>query len=306
MAFGKVLADLGSGLIAGPLGVIQIGHKGYDLGRTVDVAELMPDIDMKDIMYQQNGTKANDHVVTGANWKISGSFGEIKTDLLKIIAPYLFDSEGAVSNDSGTFKADLYTSLLDTIAGVTKIASVVDQSPSLQVEDTAYFYRSFFMIQGGLINWGADAQRNLPFEIMIKPRAVLAIESTKYANKSIFGYYGDPTNEDVPVAPWPDLEAPYPVSSAVTSATELTITLSENATAVAGPTQTEQFIVKVDNSFIVPTNVAYATNVITLTLPASSIASGNVVQTSIGAGTFEDSENNQNEQVDSFAATNGL
>ena len=67
--FGKALTDKGSGLTAGPLGVIQIGYKGYDLGKTVDVAELQPDLDIKAITYQQNGTKEADHVITGANWR---------------------------------------------------------------------------------------------------------------------------------------------------------------------------------------------------------------------------------------------
>jgi len=304
--FGKALSDYGSGLTAGPLGVVQIGYKGYDLGKTVDDAELAPDLDVKDIMYQQYGTKGSDHVVTGADWKISGSFGEIKTELLKIIVPYLFDSNGQVGADSGTFKASMYESLLATVADTIKLASIIDQQPSEAVEDTMFFYKGIFLINAALINWGADSQRNLPFEIKLKPRTVLASESTKYANKSVFGYFGDPSVEDVPVADWPDLEAPYAVSSAVVSATEVTLTLSENATEIAAVTSTEQIVVKVNSKFVVPTVVGYATNVVTLTLPAASIASGDSVETSVGAGTFEDAESNANEQIDAYAAVNAL
>lgn len=302
MSFGKALTDFGSGLTAGPIGVVQVGYKGFDLGLTVDDATLKPDIDMKDIIYQQKGTKAADHVLTGADWILAGSFGEINTELLKIIAPYLVASSGSSGNDSGHFKADLYESLLDTVAGVLKVASVKDQVPSSLVEDTMYFYNAIPLINADLINWGADSQRNLPFEFRIKVKTMTIAESTTV--KTAYGYWGDPSNEDLPPVVWPDLEAPYVVSSAAALATELTLTLSENATAIAGPTQTEQFIVKVNDKFVVPTNVGYATNVVTLTLPAASIASGDVVETSVGAGTWEDGDSNANEEVNFFPAVN--
>jgi hypothetical protein len=306
MSFGKALSDFGSGLLTGPLGVVQIGYKGYDLGMTVDAATLKPDLNIKDILYQQKGTKAADHVITGADWMLSGSFGEINTQLLKIIAPYLVGSNGTSGSDSGTFKASLYESLLETVADVVKVAQVVDQVPSESVEDTMYFYKGIFLINADLINWGADVQRNLPFEIRLKGRKLTDAESTKYANKVVFGYYGDPVVEDVPAAEWPDLDAPYVVSSAVASATSVTLTLSENATEIAGAISTEQMVVKVDSKYVIPTVVAYATNVITLTLPAASIAAGQVVETSIGAGTFEDGDSNANEAVADFPAVNSL
>jgi len=306
MGFGKALTDWGSGLVKGPIGVVQIGYKGYDLGKTVDDAELSPDLDIKDIIYQQTGTKALDHTVTGANWMISGSFGEIKTELLKIICPYLFDSNGSEGADSGTFKADLYTSLLDTVADTVKIASVENQNPSEAVEDTMYFYKGIFLINAALINWGADSQRNLPFELMLKPRQITDAESTKYANKSVFGYYGDPSVEDLPAATWPDLEAPYATAAEVTLATEMTITLSENATAIAGPTQIDRFSVKVEGNFVAPTSVGYATNVITLTMPATTFAAGNSVEVSYSAGTFEDGDTNANEDLSNYPVTNPL
>jgi hypothetical protein len=304
MAFGKALTSFGSGLTAGPLGVVQIGFEGYDLGKTVDAATLKPDLDVKDIMYQQNGSKAKDHVITGADWILAGSFGEINTELLKIIAPYLVASSGSAGSDSGYFKADLYESLLDTVAGVVKVASVTQQVPSTDVEDTMYFYLGIPIINGDLINWGADVQRNLPFEFRLKPKTMTPAESTTVP--IAYGYWGDPTVEDLPAAVWPDLDAPYVVSSVVASATSVTLTLSENATEISGVTSTEQIVVKVNNQFVAPTVVGYATNVITLTLPASSITSGDTVETSIGAGTFEDAESNPNEYVDSYPAVNSL
>jgi hypothetical protein len=302
--FGKALVSFGSGLTAGPLGVIQLGFEGYDLGKTVAAATLKPDLDVKGINYQQEGTKDADHVITGADWMLTGSFGEINTELLKIIAPYLIASSGSVGSDSGYFKADMYESLMDTASGVVKAAIVKDKVPSLEVEDTMFFYRALFLINADLINWGADVQRNLPFEIKIKAKIMTAQESSTVS--FAYGYWGDPSAEDLPAAAWPDLEAPYPVSSAVTLATELTLTLNENATEISGVTSTEQVVVRVNNKYVVPTVVGYATNVITLTLPAASITSGDTVTTSINAGTFEDGDSNANEDVVSFVAVNGL
>jgi len=302
MGFGKALTSFGSGLTAGPLGVIQVGFKGFDLGLTVDAATLKPDIDMKDIMYQQKGTKAADHVLTGADWILAGSFGEISTELLTIVAPYLIASSGSIGNDSGHLKADLYESLLDTVAGVVKVASVKDQVPSLLVEDTMYFYLGIPLINADLINWGADVQRNLPFEFRIKVKTMSLAESTTV--KTAYGYWGDPSVEDLPAALWPDLEAPFVVSSAAAVATSVTLTLSEDATLIGGVTAEDQIIVKVDNEFVVPTSVAFATNVVTITLPAASIAAGQIVETSVGAGTYEDGDSNPNEEVNFFPAVN--
>ena len=62
---GGTLFTGNSKLWEGPLGVIQMGFKGYDLGKTGADTTLTPDQDIKDIMYQQDGTKAADHVRTG-------------------------------------------------------------------------------------------------------------------------------------------------------------------------------------------------------------------------------------------------
>ena len=302
--FGKALTSFGSGLTAGPLGVVQIGYRGYDLGLTVDVATLKPDLDIKDINYQQKGTKAHDHVVTGADWVLSGSIGEISTETLKIIAPYLVGSSGSVGADSGYFKADLYESMLDTIADTVKVASVENQVPSENIEDTMFFYLGIPLINADLINWGADVQRNLPFEFKIKAKTMTTAESTTVP--IAYGYWGDPTVEDLPAAAWPDLDAPYIVSSLVASATSIEMTLSEDATEIAGVTSTEQIIVKVNSKFVTPDSVAYATNVVTLTLPAASIVSGDIVEVSVGDTTWEDADSQPNEQVDSFPTTNPL
>lgn len=306
MSLGKTIDSYGSKLFDNPLGVVQIGFAGYNLGLTNADTILKPDIDIKDIMAQQKGTKAYDHTVTGCDWMLTATFTEIKTVLLTTIAPYLVGSSGSVGSDSGHFKADLYTSLKDTIAGALRVSAVVDQVPSLDIENLMNFYTVIPKIEGDLINWGADSQRNLPVSFMIKPRIITSAESTALANKAIHGYWGDPTNEDLPAATWPDLEAPYIASGNVASATSVVLTANENITEIAGVTSTEQIIVKVDGIYVVPTAAVYATNTLTLTLPAASIATTQVVLVSISATTFEDADSNANEVLTELSVVNSL
>ena len=199
---GKSLDSFGSKLFNDPLKVVQLGFKGYDLGLTTEATTLKPDLDIKGIMYQQRGTKADDHVVTGADWLLTATFGEIKTSLLTVIAPYLVASSGSVGNDSGHIKSDLYESMKDTVAGTLRVAAVQDQVPSEEIQDLLNFYIAIPIINADLINWGADVQRNLPVEFRIKNRVFTPAESATV--KSAHGYWGDPTAEDLPAADWPD------------------------------------------------------------------------------------------------------
>lgn len=304
MSFGKDLSAFGSDLFADPLKVVQVGYKGYNLGLTTDTTTLKPELDIKDIVFQQKGTKPDDHVITGADWMLSATFGEIKTELLVILCPYLVGSGGSVGADSGHIKAEMYKSMKDNYSGALKIAPVQDQVPQEDVDNTMYFYIAIPLINGDLVNWGADVQRNLPVDFRIKPKQMTAGESTTI--KSAHGYWGDNSVEDLPAVDWPDLEAPAPSSSVVVSATEVMVTFGENITEIAGVTSSEQVVLKVGKKWVVPTTVSYATSIMTLTLPASSIVSGDVVSAYISAGTCEDGDSNANELVEDFPVTNNL
>ena len=304
MSFGKNLTAFGSDLFADPLKVVQLGFAGYNLGLTTDTTTLKPELDIKDIMYQQKGTKPDDHVITGADWMLTATFGEIKTELLTKLCPYLVGSSGQAGADSGHLKAEMYQSMKDNYSGVLKVAPVQDQVPLEDTENTMYFYIAIPLINGDLINWGADVQRNLPVDFRIKPKQMTPGESTTI--KSSHGYWGDPSVEDLPAANWPDLEAPQLSSALVNSATEIALTFDENVTEISGITTVEQIIVKVGNKFVVPTASAYAAAVLTLTLPAASITSGDIVSAYVAAGTLEDSGSNANELIEDFPVTNNL
>lgn len=304
MSVGKNLSAFGSKLFSGPLGVVQIGFNGYDLGLTTDSASLKPDLDVKDIMYQQKGTKAYDHVITGADWILTCTFGEIMTELLLAIAPYLIGSSGSVGSDSGHIKADMYESLLDTVGAGMKVASVIDQLPSTDIEDILNFYIGIPIINADLLQWGADVQRNIPVEFRIKPKVMTLAESTSV--KMSHGYWGDPTAEDVPAIVWPDKEAPEVVSATAVLATSLEVVCNENITEIAGVTIADQVVVKVGNEFVKPISSAYATTKLTLTFASSTFTSGDIMELYVGAETYEDAESNANEAVDGFSVTDSI
>lgn len=307
--FGKALTPYGSNLTAGPLGVVQLAFNGYDLGKTTDHTAVSPDVDMKDIAYQQNGTKGADHVLTGADWTLKCTFGEISTELLKILAPYLFGSSGSVGHDSGHIKAALFESLLDKYAGVLKAAAVLDQAPSEAIEDTLMFYKVLPLVSGDFIQWGVDVQRNFPMEFKIKGRLILPSESTALANKVVYGYLGDPSNEDLPAADWPDLEAPQLLSVSVEDETSLKFTFDEILSLISGVDPVDRIMVKKDDgTFAAPVSVDLddPASSVTATFAAATFAAGDIVYAFMAEGTYEDSAENANESIDNYEATNSI
>ena len=313
---GKDFSDWGSELLADPLKVVQLGFAGYDLGLTVADTTFSPDTNIKDVMYQQRGTKAADHVLTGADWLLSTSLGEIKTEMLKTVFPYLVKSGGSSGDDSGLFVAERYQSFLENYAGALKIAAVNAYGvPSTDVEDLAYFYYAIPIINGDLINWGADTQRALPIQFRIKIREFTAVESSTHS--AAYGYYGDPTNEDVPAVTWPDLVGPVIQSVTADDATTLTVTFDENASEATGPTAENAWIAKVNGTgtdyaeFVAPTTAsdpAGSSAVVTLTFPASSFAAGDTITLYLAEGAYEDTEStpNENGAQDGISVTNNV
>lgn len=309
MGFGKALVDGGSKLFAGPIGVVILGFEGYNLGKTTQESKLSPDLDIKDINYQQLGTKPADHVITGADWLVDAVLAEVKTETLKVLFPYLVASSGTPGADSGVIKADMYESMVSKYAGVLKIASVnASGAPSTEVEDTMYFYIAIPIINGDLINWGADTQRELPVQFRIKRKIFTAEESSTHA--SAHGYLGDPTVEGLPAAAWPDLEAPKILTAVASADTTIEITWNKQIEAVSGVTLENRIRIKVEDEFITPTDASIGSDpdddVLTLTLASESIAEGDVVELFISAGSVEDASENENEAYNGYLVTNNV
>lgn len=292
---GPVISVGNSKLFQGPLGVVKVGFDGYDLGKTTADSALTFEEDIMDIIYQQDGTKAADHVRTGNDLLLSVTLGEIDTGLLaRVFQDQIKTTEVGELSDSGVLTRALYTSLRDTMAKTLRIAAVnAEGEASEEDEDVLTFYEAIPILNGDLLNWGAGTQRNLPIQFRIKWHKFALGESTTYTGA--FGYYGDPTVEDVPVAAYPDKYGPALVSAVATLATSMTITFNEDVEFVGG-SYGNGIAAKVNNNkYVVATGASIVDEVVTATFAAASFAAGDVIELYISAHEMQDTDTVPNE-----------
>jgi len=150
-------APLGNNIWEGVLGVVVINYDSLDLGKTTADTELVPDQDIKDIIFQQNGTKYQDKIPTGIAWMLNCTFGQITTSILEKMLAGL---EKSGSGNSLKMTRSLYFSYREN--GKVLIVRRVD-SEGFASTDPVYrlkFYLAYPEITGN-IQWGADTQRNL-------------------------------------------------------------------------------------------------------------------------------------------------
>lgn len=290
---GPTIFDQGnSQLLVGPLQVVRIGFKGYDLGKTTADTTMSNDQNIKDIMFQQDGTKPFDHVRTGQNLTLSATFGQISTKLLATIFGGATTANTSTSNDSATIGRNLYASMRDTEGGAMKIAPVDSCGDALlTAKDILHIYEAVAVVDAELINWGADTQRNLPVTWHIYFHKFAAGESSTKCGA--FCYIGDNVAEDVPAIDYPDVEAPKIVTAAVDDATDLTVTFDENI-AFQTSFDASHYIAIVEGEIVVPTAGVISTTALTLTFPAATFASGNVVSLTITDIALQDTETTPN------------
>lgn len=306
---GKKLISNGTGLLLGPLGQCKIGFNGYDLGKTTDETALSKEEDRLDVMYQQNGSKPADHVSTGTNYLLTATFGEINTQLLEKII-YSFQtqaSEDGTGSDSGTFGVKQFCSLRDSEAHALRVAPLdCDGDELTDLEDVLNFYEVLPLVDENIINWSVDTQRNIPvtFYIYLKE---FGDDQVVGGPSAAFGYYGDPSVELVPATDWPDLEGPQIVTAIADTATNIDVTYNENI-ALVGGSYSGGIIVKVNDDWVVPTTATVATTVLSVTLPAASIAAGDDVEISISDNVVQDTETTPNvaEEVNNKVVTNSV
>lgn len=306
MPFGGALFEGNSKLFDFPLGVVKIGFKGYDLGKTTEDAEFTPDQDIKDIMYQQDGTKPSDHVRTGIEYILSVTLGEIKTGLLVQMMSGISTENTSASSDSGTINRSVYQSMRDEEAGVLKIAAVdANGVASEDAEDIIYCYEAIPIVDGALINWGADSQRMLPMQFRIKWHKFSTGEST--TKVGAFGYWGDPTTEDVPAVTWPDVEAPEISEATADDSTTMSITFNENI-AFQTSFDGSHYMANVDGVYSAPTAGSITGEVLELTFAADTFSAGDDVEISISSIALQDTETTPNTYpgVDGYSVTNNV
>ena len=149
-------SPMGLNFIEGVLGVCNIEFNGVDLGITTDQTEITLDQDMKEIMAQQSGTKAYDHVRTGIVFNVTCTFGTITTALCAALNPS-FEPSG--SGQSMKVGRNLYQSAKDN-EGKKLVLKRVD-SEGVSTTDPVYmmtFYNAAPTITSGFV-YGADVQR---------------------------------------------------------------------------------------------------------------------------------------------------
>ncbi|MEJ2248042.1 MAG: hypothetical protein P8Y70_00095 [Candidatus Lokiarchaeota archaeon] len=293
-----------SKLFLGPMGMVQIGFKGYDCGKTTTETNLVPDQDIKDIMYQQDGSKAADHVRTGQDLLLNCTFGEIKTGLLELMMAGITSTNTNPNDDSGVIGRSLYQSMRDNEAGGLKIASILpDGTPSEELEDMYNFYEAIPVVNGDLVNWGADTQRNFPIQFRIKYHKFSSGESSTH--NGAFGYWGDPTIEDVPAITYPDLTEPSIVSAVATLATNMDITFDKNI-AFQSAWDATDYVVNVEgDGFSLSTAGNISGAVLSLTFGAGTFADNDIITVSISSKALEDTEATPNEYsgIDGYPCT---
>ncbi len=306
MSLGGSLFEGNSKLFDLPLGVVKAGFDGYDLGKTTADAEFTPDQDIKDIIFQQDGTKASDHVRTGIDYMLALTFGEINTGLLKKMMAGITSENEDTGSDSGTINRNIYQSMRDNEAGVLKIAAVDENGvPSEEPEDIIFCYEAIPIVDGALVNWGADTQRGLTINFRIKWHLFSAGEST--TKSGAFGYWGDPTTEDLPVATWPDVEAPILLTGIAVLATSLELTFNEDI-AFQTAWDAEHYQAKVEGAYAPSTAGTITAKVLTLTFGAATFASGNDIEINISELALEDTEVSANVYagIDAFVCTDTI
>jgi len=306
MSVGGALLAGTSKLFSGPLGVVRIGFKGYDLGKTTDDAVLTPDQDIKDILYQQDGTKAADHVRTGVDMILSVTLGEINTSLLALLMSGVESALISAATDHGTVNRSIYQSMRTNEAGALKVAAVDENGAAYAtLINIMMFYEAIPIINGDLVNWGADSQRNLPVEFRIKWHEFSTGEST--LKTGAFGYWGDPTSEDVPAVVWPDVAGPALLTADASAAVTMLVTFGENiafqTAFVAG-----HYVAEVEGAYVLPTAGVIATDHITLTFPAATFAANDDIKLSISPLALEDTQTTPNAYggVNNFVCTDSI
>ena len=293
MGLGGALYEGNSRLFTGPLGVVKIGFKGYDLGKTTADATLVPDQNVKDIMYQQSGSKPADHVRTGMEYILNITFGEIKTGLIVLLMAGMSSQEPSQPDDGGMVDRSIFNSMLDNEAGALKIAAVDAQGiAETELEHILNFYHAIPIISGELVNWGVDTQRNLVVEFRIKYHefSVAELAALTRSEGGAFGYWGDPTAEDVTALDWTDREAPEIVSAICGDTNTLTITFNENIDFFEdGVFAAAHWVAKINGSYSEPTAGVITGAGIALTFTGEFNADGtDVVFISIADEEIED------------------
>jgi hypothetical protein len=149
---------IGNNFIEGVLGVVRVTFNSVNMGKTTADTEIVPDQDIKDILFQQDGTKYADKVRTGIVYQVNCTFGQLTTARVAELDQGYTVSGGGNSMSMGR---SLYISWLETFAAQLILTRVDSEGTS----STDPFFRMVFPKAApeitGNYQYGADTQRNL-------------------------------------------------------------------------------------------------------------------------------------------------
>jgi hypothetical protein len=148
---------IGNNFWEGPLGVVNIVYNSIDRGKTTADTELTPTFDIKDIIYQQNGTQYYDKVPTGASWILIATYGVITTTL---IADHLDEATKSAGGNSLSVGQSLYFSWRENAKQLEVIRVNSDGNSSVNPLYKMIAPKAYPEVTSGF-QWGADTQRNL-------------------------------------------------------------------------------------------------------------------------------------------------
>jgi hypothetical protein len=152
---------MGNNIWEGPLGVVQLEFDNLDLGKTMEDTTIEPDQDIKDILYQQDGTKAADLVRTGILFIVKCKIGIINTSrLTKVFSGITKSGDG----NAVKIGRELYRSMKTYEAKVLKVKRVDSEGEVTTNDDHIIVFYKAIPVVTGTIDWGADTQRGLEIE----------------------------------------------------------------------------------------------------------------------------------------------
>lgn len=148
---------IGNNIWDSALKVVRIAWNGIDLGKTTADTELIKVEDVKDIIYQQDGTQYYDKVPTGISYQLQATFGEITTSLLSQMHDSITKSGAGNSLKTGKY---LFHSWIEQaqLLEVTCIDEDGDASTNPLFKMKAP--KAYPEITSNIV-WGADTQRSL-------------------------------------------------------------------------------------------------------------------------------------------------
>lgn len=144
------------------LGVVFIDFKGIDLGKTTDATKLLQEEDLKDIIYQQNGTKPFTKIRTGVSYMLQCVLGNPGIQQLSTVNPNMKPSGSFISMN---FSRELFSDLQDE-AGLLVVTEMINNVRSTDPRRIMRFPSAAARLTTE-IGWGADLQRTVGVEFWI-------------------------------------------------------------------------------------------------------------------------------------------